>query len=85
MLAEVESQRTQTLNEIAGAMRVNDALVAYYGVLGAYVKLLSKMAGCTGQLFQAAETGQTFVLPSDELLKAVIALRQSYMTYAEKK
>lgn len=85
VLAELESQRTQTLNEIAGAMRINDTLVAYYGVLGAYVKLLNKMAGSTGQLLQAAETGQKFVLPSDELLKAVIALRQSYMTYADKK
>jgi hypothetical protein len=85
VLAELESQRTQTINEIAGAMRVNDALLAYYDVLGAYVKLLNKMAASTGQLFQAAETGQKFVLPSDELLKAVIALRQSYLTYAEKK
>jgi DNA repair exonuclease SbcCD ATPase subunit len=85
VLAELESQRTQALNEIAGAMRVNDALLAYYDVLGAYVKLLNKMAASTGQLFQAAETGQKFVLPSDELLKAVITLRQSYLTYAEKK
>jgi hypothetical protein len=83
VLAELEWQRTQTINEIAGAMRVNDTLLAYYDVLGAYVKLPNKVAANKGQLFRAAESGQKFVLPSDKLLKAVITLWQSYLTYAK--
>lgn len=80
--AMLQAQFKKTLESVAAAIRINGSLLAYYKAMDAYVNLIDKLSSSIDQLQKAAEAGRGPAPPSDELIKAAIALRQSYTTYA---
>lgn len=83
--SQMESLKNEVLKQVDIALRKNKELFAYRDVLTAYVGLLNKMASSIQYLQEAAETGKSPSVPSDAVLKAVIELRQTYLTYKENK
>lgn len=83
--SQMESLKNEALKQVDLALQKNKELFAYRDVLTAYVGILNQMASSIQSLQVAAETGKAPSLPSDEVLKAVISLRQTYLTYKENK
>ena len=83
--SQMETLKEDVVNQVDLALQKNKELFAYRDTLTAYVNLLNQMANSIQTLQVAAETGNAPSLPSDDVLKAVIDLRRTYLTYRESK